>query len=438
MKLALSAWMSSQSLLRIGLAALLAGAATALSYSPSEQIRSSEVPPEQERMQPVEQGAKEPVNKPLSAVKSALPTVSVVQESSLEFQLCQALSPAAPVGPRYIDCIDGQCRPTPYGVGHTMPWQLYAQGEYVGHGRTAHVPEYRLRVDDVLECIYRLTRAQSSKIYRLNIGDQIRVESFSDPNLNRDLLVVQPDGMITLRLLGEVAAAGKGIEQLREEIERLYSKYYKEPSITVTPIKVNTRLEDLRDAVITRFGFGGQIRNARVIPDGTISLPAIGAVPAQGLTLTELKAELDSRYDQTIEGVEVTPVLLERAPRSVYVLGEVRSPGRQVLSGPTTLMQAVAMAGGWNVGANLRNIVIFRRGDDWRLLATRVDMWGPLMRGNEPCPAGELWLSDSDVVLVPKMAVLRADEWANLLFTRGIYQVAPMQYAFSFGSLGTL
>ena len=108
------------------------------------------------------------------------------------------------------------------------------------------------------------------------------------------------------------------------------------------------------------------------------------------------------------------------------------------MTGPTTLMQAVSMAGGWNVGANLRNVVIFRRGDDWRLMATRVDMWAPLMRGAEPCPAGELWLSDSDVVLVPKMAALRAGEWADLLFSRGVYRVVPLNYGFSLGSLGTL
>ena len=41
-----------------------------------------------------------------------------------------------------------------------------------------------------------------------------------------------------------------------------------------------------------------------------------------------------------IEGFEVTPVLLTRAPRYVYVLGEVARPGRYDLQGPTTVMQA--------------------------------------------------------------------------------------------------
>ena len=42
-------------------------------------------------------------------------------------------------------------------------WQAYAQGEYVGHARTAHVSEYRLRVDDQLDMLYRITHATRTR-----------------------------------------------------------------------------------------------------------------------------------------------------------------------------------------------------------------------------------------------------------------------------------
>ena len=109
------------------------------------------------------------------------------------------------------------------------------------------------------------------------------------------------------------------------------------------------RGDSIRSGVV-----GGQGVRVRITPEGTIWLPAIGTVPAQGLTLEELKTEMDLRYAATISGIEITPVLAERAPRFCYVLGEVRIPGRYVLEGPTTVMQAIAMAGSWNVGANLR------------------------------------------------------------------------------------
>ena len=194
------------------------------------------------------------------------------------------------------------------------------------------MPEYRLRVDDQLDMLYRITREEIRGQYRLNVGDEVRIESFIDPELNRSLMV-QPDGMITLRLLGQVPAAGRTVTQLRDSLEELYKKYYKVPSITVTPSKVNTQLDDLRSVIDRRYGAGGQGANVRVAPDGTISLTAIGYVRAQGLTLSELREEINERYREKIQGMEIIPVLAARAPRFVYVLGEVRQPGRSRCSG---------------------------------------------------------------------------------------------------------
>jgi polysaccharide export outer membrane protein len=351
---------------------------------------------------------------------------------------CQALGPAAPCPIRAVDCSDCNCGRRRHGWEHArlIAWQLYAQGEYVGHERLPHVQEYRLRVDDQLDMIYRVTRDENTKPYKLNVGDEVRVESFTDPALNRDL-IIQPDGTITLRLLGQVHATGRTVPQLRDILEELYKKYYKVPAITVTPLKVNTKLEDLRATVDRRYGFGGQSQVVRVTPEGTISLPALGCVPAQGLTLAELQAELNERYRQQVEGIEVVPILAQRAPRYVYVLGEVRNPGRYELTGPTTVMQALSMAGSWNVGAHLRQVVIFRRGDDWRLMATMVNLEAAL-RGAQPCPPGEIWLSDSDVVLVPKSWLLQADDFINLVFTRGIYGVFPLTANINFSKLSSL
>jgi polysaccharide biosynthesis/export protein len=351
--------------------------------------------------------------------------------------LCQALGPAAPCP---VCAVDGStcqnCRCRGWEAARLINWQAYAQGEYVGHERLAHLPEYRLRVDDQLDLIYRLTRDETATPYKLNVGDEIRVDSFTDPELNRDL-ILQPDGTITLRLLGQVHATGRTVTQLRDALEEAYKKYYPVPAITVTPLKVNTKLEDLRATVDRRAGLGGQNQLVRVTPEGTISLPAIGSMPAQGLTLTELQAEVNQRYQARIEGIEVIPVLAQRAPRYVFVLGEVRNPGRFELTGPTTAIQALSMAGSWNVGANLRQIVVLRRGDDWRLMATLINLEGVLM-GNQPCPPGEIWLSDSDVVIVPKSAILRADDFINLVFTRGIYGVFPLSATINFSKINSL
>lgn len=344
--------------------------------------------------------------------------------SEWNIQLCQALGPAAPCPTPAIECAQGGCCDHKcWDDRQLIGFQQYAQGEYVGPARTEHVTEYRLRVDDQIELIYRLTRALQNHPYRINIGDEVKVESITDPTLNRTL-VVQPDGTITLMLLGDVKAYGHTVGELRKQIEALYTRYYKVPAITITPVKINTRLEDLRATIDARAGFGGQRSNVVVTPEGTISLPALGTVPAQGLTLRELKSEIDQRYAHEIEGIEVTPVLIKRAPRYVYVLGEVKNPGRYVLESPTTVMQAIALAGSWHYGGDISKVIVFRRADDWRLQATTLDLKAALL-GKNPCPSGEIWVSDSDVIMIPKTRLQWCDNNIDLLFTQGLYKIVP-------------
>ncbi|MBI1246553.1 sugar ABC transporter substrate-binding protein [bacterium] len=325
-----------------------------------------------------------------------------------------------------VDSTDPTCQgELHWDARRPIPWQVFAQGEYVGPARTAPVPEYRLRVDDEIEFVYRLTRQKTTRPYQLNVGDTISIESLTDANLNRTIQV-EPDGSITVLLLNQFPAAGRTVAELQKALEESYKKYYKVPAITVTPIKTNTKLEDLRATVDARAGVGGQVRRSRVTPEGTIQLPALGNIPAQGMTLDELKREIDERYARTIEGIEVTPVLIQRAARYVYVLGEVANPGRYELTAPTTSIQSIALAGGWKNGANLRQVVVFRRAQDWRLVATMLDLRGALY-GKRPAPSDEIWLRDSDIVIVPKMPIKWADDFIELVFTKGIYGVVPFQ-----------
>lgn len=309
-------------------------------------------------------------------------------------------------------------------VQRTIPWQAFAQGEYVGPYRDPHVGEYRLRVDDQLDLVFRLTREQSSRPYQLQVGDRVRVESMADNDLDRELLI-QPDGTITVKLLGQVMAARRTVDELRIDLEARYKQYYQVPAITVTPQRVDTRLEDLRSAIDNRQGIvGGQSIRVRVTPEGTIQLPAIGSMMVQGLSLDEMKREVDERYLAIVEGIEVTPILFQRAPRFIYVVGEVRNPGRFELGAPTTLMQSIALAGGWSNGGNLKQVIVFRRTEDWRLVATRLDVRGALY-GKRTCPADEIWVRDSDLIVIPKTPVRVANDAIELLFTRGLYGVLP-------------
>jgi polysaccharide export outer membrane protein len=234
--------------------------------------------------------------------------------------------------------------------------------------------------------------------------------------------------------VGDVIADGKTINELRDELIRLFGRFQREPNITVTPMEVNTAIQDILNAVTSISGSNGQTQALRVTPEGTIQAPALGSVFVQGLTLDEARAEIEARYAAKFgPGLMVSPSLTERAPSFVFVGGEVQAPGRYTLEGPTTVMQAITLAGGWNNGGNLRQVVIFRRDENWCLKATKIDIRAPFF-GNDPCPTNDVWLRDNDLVIVPKTKILCATDVINLYFTRGVYAAFPINYVYSFNT----
>ncbi len=305
------------------------------------------------------------------------------------------------------------CAPEPNWENRgPVAWQsVFAHGGYIGPARTPHVPAYRLRVDDQMNFTYRISR-QVGPEYKLNVNDQVRVESAVDKDLDRTITIA-PDGMIVLPYVGSILAAGRTVIDLRTDLEKRYKEFYVEPSITVTPTRMGSRLEDLRSAVDARSSadIGGLGVRRSVMPDGTVSLPGLGLVPAQGLTIEELRREVNERYLDVVEGMDVMPDLRQKAPTFAYVLGEVATPQRIPLDRPTTAMMAISQAGGENFGGNLRQIIIFRRTDDWRLIATKLDLQGAI----------------SDIILIPKRPIQIADDFINLFFTQGIYGIFPNQ-----------
>ena len=317
-------------------------------------------------------------------------------------------------------------------------WEQYAYGEYIGPFRTPHVPDYRIRIGDQLEFVYLLTRRRSNEPYRLFVGDTIQVTSATDATLNQPTVQLLSDGTISLPLIGLVRAAGKTVNNLQRELNDRYTEYVKNPEIVVQVTQGDTPLQDLRDAVDARAGNGGQSREALVSPDGTVQLPLIGSVPAIGLTLEEIGREVNARYRLYFGGVQVTPILTLRAPRFIYVGGEVGQSGQFELTGPTSAIQAIALAQGFLPGGNVRQVIVFRRDANWQLIATRLDLQGAL-NGRRPYPSDEIWLRDSDIVWVPRKPIQRLSEAVNQYLTTTIYAIFPQQgIAFGFDTFESL
>jgi len=97
-----------------------------------------------------------------------------------------------------------------------------------------------------------------------------------------------------------------------------------------------------------------------VRPDGRISLPLLNDIQAGGLTPLELRARITEEAKRYVEDPNVTIVVRQINSRKVFVTGEVAKPGPYMLTGPTTVLQMIATAGGLREYADAKNIVIMR------------------------------------------------------------------------------
>jgi polysaccharide export outer membrane protein len=97
-----------------------------------------------------------------------------------------------------------------------------------------------------------------------------------------------------------------------------------------------------------------------VRPDGRITLPLINDIQAAGLTPEQLRDSIAAAAAKYVEDPNVTIVVKTINSRKVFITGMVAKPGPYPLSGPTTVMQLLAMSGGIHEFADSKNIIVMR------------------------------------------------------------------------------
>jgi polysaccharide export outer membrane protein len=106
-------------------------------------------------------------------------------------------------------------------------------------------------------------------------------------------------------------------------------------------------------------------QSLQIRPDGKITLPLVGDVAAAGHTSLELRDAIGTALKEYITSPVVTVIVVEATPAAqlVYVTGEVNKPGSFTLSGgPLSVLQALALAGGFTDFANKKDIRVLRKG----------------------------------------------------------------------------
>src|SRR5438552_3245052 len=98
-----------------------------------------------------------------------------------------------------------------------------------------------------------------------------------------------------------------------------------------------------------------------VRPDGKISLPLVNDVVAAGLTPMELRDVLTEKLSAYLHSPDVSVLVREVHSFKVSVMGNVKTPGRYEFKGPATVLDALALAGGFTDFAARKKIAIMRR-----------------------------------------------------------------------------
>ena len=99
---------------------------------------------------------------------------------------------------------------------------------------------------------------------------------------------------------------------------------------------------------------------AAVRPDGKITVPLIGDVQAGDLTPVQLTKSLTELLTKYLNNPDVNVMVQEVRSKKYYILGEVGHPGFFPLVTPTTVLEALANAGGFKEFANTKKIKILR------------------------------------------------------------------------------
>jgi polysaccharide biosynthesis/export protein len=97
-----------------------------------------------------------------------------------------------------------------------------------------------------------------------------------------------------------------------------------------------------------------------VRPDGMITLPLLGDVPASGRTPLQLAADLTVQLKKLYTDPTVTVSVLAVNSKRIYFFGSVGRPGPLPLSPGMTILQAISSAGGLTDFANKKHIYILR------------------------------------------------------------------------------
>lgn len=222
--------------------------------------------------------------------------------------------------------------------------------------------------------------------YRLGPGDVISVSVQRFPDLSFQA-AINPEGNIIVPLLETVSLQGLTLLEAQEKIRTLLNRF------VINPIVVLSLSAQRPD---TSF-------QAQVNAEGNVVVPQVGVVSVQGLSLEEAQEKIRLSLSKILTDPLLAVTLASPRPVQVNISGEVFRPGIYNLNASLPRIgEALLVAGGSTIAADLRQVQVRRRLVDGSTISQTVDLYAALQNdGSIP----SLRLQDGDSLIIPRREV---------------------------------
>lgn len=218
------------------------------------------------------------------------------------------------------------------------------------------------------------SQAATQTEYVLGAGDVIRVSVYQNPDLTLETRINE-GGTISYPLLGSVKLGGLSVVAAEKKLADglREGNYLKQPQVTVLLLSVKANQVSVLGLVNKPGRYPleagtSKLSEVLAVAGGTVAGSASDTVVISGLRngkpfrkeidFPQVFASMGTAEDIPLENGDA--IWVDRAPQ-IYIYGEVQRPGVQLLLRDTTLLQALASAGGLNMRGTERGIRVHRR-----------------------------------------------------------------------------
>ncbi|MBD2495633.1 polysaccharide biosynthesis/export family protein [Nostoc sp. FACHB-280] len=244
--------------------------------------------------------------------------------------------------------------------------------------------------------------------YRLGPGDSISVIVQRFPDLSFQASI-NPEGNIAAPLLGTVPLQSLTLQEAQEKIRLLFNRYVINPVVVLS-------LTGLRQDLSFQ---------AQISPEGNIVVPQVGILSIQGLSLAEAQEKIRLSLSRVMVDPMISVSLFSTRPVQITISGEVFRPGIYSVSSSTPrVADALLIAGGSTMSADLRQVQVRRTLMDGSVISQNIDLYAALQNG---ASVPNLRLQDGDAVIIPRREVGNDDGYDRNLIARSSLAVPQIR-----------